>query len=302
MGTGASPPSVKRLVLKVVPDEATRLAALKRGEVDIAYLIRGALAEEVRRTPGLTLKHATINATFWLSFFDQWDPKSPWHDRRVRQAAGYAINRQGYNQAELLGLGKLTGSIIPTSFEFYWPTPPAMYDPGRARQLLAEAGYPNGFDAGDLSCDITFTGPESVVNDLRAVGVRAKLRPMERAAFFKEFAEKKFKNLAYTNSGTFGNAATRIEAFVAAGGTYTYGSYPDIDGLAREQAVEMDRKRREVTLHRIQQLIHEKAMVAPLWEPVFLVGLGPRVEEAGLGLITGYPYSAPYEDLKLKAR
>jgi len=43
-------------------------------------------------------------------------------------------------------------------------------------------------------------------------------------------------------------------------------------------------------------------MVAPLWEPAFLVGLGPRVEEAGLGLITGYPYSAPYEDLKLKAR
>ena len=296
------PPSVKRLVLKVVPDEATRLAALKRGEVDIAYLIRGALAEEVRRTPGLTLKHAALNSTFWLSFFDQWDPKSPWHDHRVRLAASHAVNRQAYNQAELLGLAKLTGSIIPSSFEFFWPAPAPVHDPAKAKQLLAEAGYPSGFDAGDFSCDITFTGPEAVVNDLRSVGLRVKLRPLERAAFFKEFGEKKFKNLAYTNSGTFGNAATRIEAFVASGGTYTYGSYPDIDGLCREQGVETDRKRREATLHRIQQLIHEKVMVAPLWEPVFLAGLGPRVEESGIGLITGYPYSAPYEDLKLKAR
>src|SRR5439155_426944 len=54
-------PSVKRLVFKVVPEEVTRLAMLKRGEVDIAYSIRGALAEDLRRTPGLTL--APITAT-----------------------------------------------------------------------------------------------------------------------------------------------------------------------------------------------------------------------------------------------
>jgi peptide/nickel transport system substrate-binding protein len=134
------------------------------------------------------------------------------------------------------------------------------------------------------------------------VGIRLKLRPLERAAFFKEFAEKKFKNLVYVGAGAFGNAATRIETFVAAGGTYVYGSYPDIDGLFREQAVEMDRKRREATLHRIQQLIHEKVMSAPLWEPSFLVGVGSRVEEPGLGLITGYPFSAPYEDLKVRGK
>jgi len=79
-------PNVKRLVLKSIPDEATRLAALKRGEVDIAYGIRGALAEEIRRSPGLTLKPNVGQATFWVNFPDQWDSKSPWHDRRVRQA------------------------------------------------------------------------------------------------------------------------------------------------------------------------------------------------------------------------
>jgi peptide/nickel transport system substrate-binding protein len=295
-------PSVKRLVFRVIPDEATRLVALKRGEVDVAYLIRGALAEELRRTPGLTLRPTALNSTFWINFLDQWDPKSPWYDRRVRQAAGLAVNRQGYNQAELLGTAKITGSMIPSGFDFYWPPPPPAYDPARARALLAEAGYPNGFDAGEFFADLAFTGPEAVVNDLRAVGLGLKLRPLERAAFMKAFAEKKFKNLMYASSAVFGNAATRIESFVASGGMYVYGSYPDIDGLFRDQAGELDRKRREAALHRIQQLVHEKTMVAPLWEPSILSGFGPRVEEGALGLIGGYPYSAPYEDLRLKGK
>src|SRR5438128_9100850 len=65
-------PNVKRLVLKAIPDEATRLAALKRGEVDIAYAIRGALAEQLQRTPGLTLKPNVGQATQWVYFADQW--------------------------------------------------------------------------------------------------------------------------------------------------------------------------------------------------------------------------------------
>src|SRR5207244_6454481 len=73
-------PSVKHLVFKVIPDESTRLAALKRGEVDVVYSIRGELAEELQRTPGLTLKPAVIQAPQWVNLLDQWDPKSPWHD------------------------------------------------------------------------------------------------------------------------------------------------------------------------------------------------------------------------------
>src|SRR5436190_577843 len=76
-------PNVKRLVFRVIPDEATRLAALKRGEIDIVYSIRGELAEELAKTPGLTLKPVVIQAPQWISMLDQWDPKSPWHDKRV---------------------------------------------------------------------------------------------------------------------------------------------------------------------------------------------------------------------------
>jgi peptide/nickel transport system substrate-binding protein len=296
-------PNVKRLVLRVIPDEATRLAALRRGEVDIAYAIRGALAEELQRSPGLTLKPNVGQATQWVYFTDQWDPKSPWHDRRVRLAANYAVDRPAINRAELLGFARIIWSIIPSSFEFYWQPPGYVHDRAKAKQLLAEAGYPNGFDAGDYSCDnVSATIGEAVVGYLRTVGIRAKLRPLERAAFNRGYAEKKHKGLIQGGSGAFGNAATRIEAFVAAGGTYVYGSYPDIDGLFQEQAVELDPKRREAILHHIQQLIHEKVVFAPIWVVAGLSGVGPRVEEPGIGVIPGYAFSAPYEDVKLKVR
>jgi peptide/nickel transport system substrate-binding protein len=296
-------PSVKRLVFKSIPDEATRLAMLKRGEADVVYLLQSALAEEARRTPGLTLRPTPIVSTHWLVFLDQWDPKSPWADRRVRLAANHAIDRQAINEAITLGFSRITWSVIPQSFDFYWQPPAHAYDPARAKKLLAEAGYPRGFDAGDLWCDAaTATMSEAVISYLQAAGIRVKLRPLERAAFFKGYQEKNLKNLLYSISGAFGNAATRLETFVASGGLYVYGGYPDIDGLFREQAGELDRKRREAMLHRIQQLVHDKAMYAPIWELGFIHAQGPRVAESGLGLITGWAFSAPYEDVRLKGK
>jgi len=295
-------PSVKRLVFKSVPEEETRLTMLKRGEADIAYSIRGPLAEELRRTPGLTLMPTYPSGTFWLVFPEQWtDPKSPWVDRRVRLAANHAIDRAAINQAETLGFSKITGSIIPFAFDGFWQPPILPYDATRARRLLTEAGYPNGFDAGDYHCDASYANlGEAAVNYLNAAGIRTKLRPLERAAFIAQNRDKKLKNIIQTASGAAGNTATRLDAFVAAGGTFTYGTYPDIEGLIREQAGEVDPKRREATLQHIQQLIHDKAMFAPIWQLAFINGYGPRVADSGLALIAGHPYSAPYEDLKLK--
>ena len=116
------------------------------------------------------------------------------------------------------------------------------------------------------------------------------------------FREKKLKNLVFTISGISGNAATRIDAFAASSGPYAYGAYPDIDGLFREQASELDAKKREAIVHRIQQLIHDKVMFLPVWQLSTLIGYGPRVAEPGLGLIVDYPWSAPYEDVKLKPK
>jgi peptide/nickel transport system substrate-binding protein len=193
--------------------------------------------------------------------------------------------------------------MIPQDFEFSWPAPLHAYDPRRAKQLLAEAGYPNGFDAGQISTDTSFAeSAEPIAGYFGAIGIRATVRSLERAAFFGQLRDKRLRPLAYAASGAYGNAATRLDAFVAAGGAYAYGSYPDIEGLIQEQAFDRDRKRREATLHRIQQMMYERAMFAPLWETATINGYGPRVAEPGLNLITGYAWSAPYEELRLKGR
>ena len=297
-------PSVKKLVFRSIPDESTRLAALKRGEVDIAYGYTSVLAEELQRTPGLTLKPTHVVFTVWLLFTEQWDAKSPWADKRVRLAANLAIDRNAINQATFLGHGKSAASFIPRALEYFWAPPPYPYDLNRARQLLAEAGYPNGFDAGELYGDLVY-GPaigEPVVNYLQVAGIRLRLRPLERATFFKQYGEKKLKGVVLSQSAQLGNAAARIDAYVVPGGTYVYGTYPGVQGLFAEQANERNLRVRQQILDKIQQIVHEQVMFAPVLEPPFLNGVGPRVGFDGLNAIASHAYSAPYEDLRLKAR
>jgi len=296
-------PSVKRLVYKSVPDETTRAAALKRGEVDIALFLNGPVAADVRTTPGLKLTAVRTNATFFLDFVDQWTPKSPWADRRVRLAASLAIDRKAINDAEALGFAGLTGNIVPRHFEFALPIEPHPYDPKRAKQLLVEAGYPNGFDGGDLTPNPPyFTMAEAVVTNLNAVGIRTKLRTLERAAFLSSWSDKKLRGVVLGANGAAGNAATRIEALATRNGMYAYGVLPEVEDLFQRQARELDRKKREELLQQIQKILHERVVQAPIWENGFIRGVGPRAEEPALTLIPSFPYSAPAEELRLKSR
>src|SRR3954470_14786895 len=123
-------PKVKRLIMKVIPDESTRLAALKGEEVDIAYSIRGELAAELERMPGLSIQSVVLQAPNWIYFPEQFDPKSPWNKLQVRQAANLAIDREGMSKALFLGRCETNNSIIPSSFKFFWQPPPAVFDVG----------------------------------------------------------------------------------------------------------------------------------------------------------------------------
>ena len=276
---------------------------LKRGEVDIAYLLDVPQAEQVKRDSTLKLAFSGGIAIFFLDFLDQWDPKSPWHDKRVRQAASYAIDRKALSEAETLGASRPAGNFVPRRFEFALSMEPDPYDPAKAKQLLAEAGFPNGFDAGELhQLPPYFSLGEGVVNYLQAVGIRLKMRPMERAAYFSALATKKLKGVCVCTSALYGNAASRMSEVIPSDGSYAYGGYPDIDALYKQQAIETDRRKREATLHQIQRLVQERVRIAPICEYIWPSGIGPRVAEPALLLIDPYPWSAPLEDVRLKAR
>ncbi|MET0852818.1 MAG: ABC transporter substrate-binding protein [Candidatus Rokuibacteriota bacterium] len=294
-------PHVKRIVMRSIPDETTRAAALKTGEVDIAYLFGGPIATELKRSPGVRIVAPILYGVYWLDFLDMWDPKSPWNDRRVRLAASLAIDRKGINEVEMLGLGRATGSFVPPEFDFALKIDPPPFDVRRAKQLMTEAGHANGFDAGDITPLPPYTSlGEEVSNYLQAIGIKTKVRTMERAAFLTTWREKKVRGLLIGATGAAGNAAARLEPFVTKNGLYAYGTFPDLEDLFVRQARELDRKQRETILHQIQKQVAERVLTAPIFQQAFLCGVGARVEEAGAGLIQGFPYSAPGEDLKVK--
>jgi peptide/nickel transport system substrate-binding protein len=294
------PPHVKRFVMKSITDSTSRLAALKSGQLDMAYFLDGPEAEVVKKDPRLTLvdtRHASI---FWIEFADQWDPKSPWADRRMRQAVNLSLDRKSINEAACVGFCPPAGVIVPRVMEFALQVEPPPYDLPRAKQLLAEAGYPNGLDAGDfVPIPGFYTVAEATMNALNAAGIRVRSRLMERAAFYAAWQEKKLRGLFLTAVGNSGNAASRVEAFIYSKGSHAYGGYPDIDEMFQQQARERDPAKREATLHRIQRLTVERVMFAPVMDLRGLIGIGPRVADHTINTLPLVPFPA-YEDVRLK--
>src|SRR5439155_672720 len=151
----------------------------------------------------------------------------------------------------------------------------------------------------DIAYALDGQAAEGVINDLKGVGIRVKMRLVERATFYAEWGERKLRGIFLTAVGNSGNAASRVEAFMYSKGSYSYGGYPDIDELFLQQARERDSAKREAVLHRIQQLAIDRAMFAPLMDLRALTGIGPRMAEHTINLV---PMSAfpSYEDMRLK--
>lgn len=292
-------PNVKTLVMRSVPEATTRALSVRTGEADIGIALDGPDAEGLQKA-GIQVvasKHASI---FWIEFPKQWDPKSPWHDARLRQAVNYALDRKGINHAACLDFCPPAGVIVPRVMEYALQVEAPPYDPAKAKQLLAEAGYPNGFDAGDFAAIPGFpTVAEAVVNDLNAVGIRVRFRQMERARFYADWLEKKLPAIYMTASGNSGNAASRVEAFIWSKGSYASGGYPDIDALFLQQAGERDPAKRAAMLEKIQQLSVERVMFAPVMDLHTLNGIGPRVTRHTITEVWMDPFPS-YEDMEIK--
>ena len=218
-------------------------------------------------------------------------------------AATIAIDRQGINQAEYLGVARPTGSIIPRNFEFALAVDAAAVRSGGARQLLAEAGYPNGFDAGDF---YPFPSQESERRGdgryLQAVGIRTRVRTLERATFIQQWTGRSCAASSWARPRPPATPRRASRRSSAEGGAYAYGVVPEIEELFQRQAREVDRKKREALLAQIQEMVRDRVMNLPVYEYPIFHGVGPRVEVSGVGLIKGWVYPAPFEEMRLKAQ
>ena len=140
-------------------------------------------------------------------------------------------------------------------------------------------------------CDFSYANlGEAVLNNLRRGRHPCELRPLERAGFFKGYSDKTYKNIIQGASGAFGNAATRLESLRGQGRCRSStAAIPTSTRCSRSRRSRLDHAKREAILHKMQQMVHEKTIYAPIWQLAFINGIGPRVGESSFGHIPGSP-------------
>ena len=299
-------PSIKTFVVKGIAEGTTRVATFQTGEADFASLIPGQLwnviKEDSRFTPA-----PTQSSSIWIEFagFDQ--PGSQFADKRVREAVSLVLDRQAISEAEEGGLSGRQGNWIPENWPNAIQWPPPEYDPARAKQLMAEAGYPNGFDVEALTpFPPNFSLAERVATALREIGIRTRVNQMERAAYTARLSEgpEQFKgHILIHFSASPGDAASWIRAWATCGGSSSRMCVPEIDQRLQAYDQSTDLRERERLVTEIQQYMLENWIFVEIYRQALLNAQGPRIANQWdeiFGAVPGHPLFAPIEDVRLK--
>ncbi len=290
-------PNVKRLEFYIILEQSTRLTMVKRGEVDIATTLQGIFYEDAKKDPKLRLLNP-LTVTRWLvQMTAQWDSNSPWSDPRVRKAASLAIDRQTLVDIFHPGcepVGALGLENDPMALQF----PPDPYDPAQAKKLLAEAGYPKGFQGGKF---YPYGGGfwefgEQIATYWKAVGISVETILLERPAFYAHLEGGKMKGGLIFDNATIPSIRGRLDNLF---GKASYGNYSDIRLMWDRYQREVSPEARKDLITQIQKMIHERTMYIPLTSTNAPAAVGPKVAGNPYKIQPLIWFTAPLEDIEL---
>lgn len=224
---------VKEVHYMSVAEDATRLAMLQTGEADVIGIVPQQIPI-IRKDPKLQLGWSKYTYLRNINFYALADPKtpSPFHDKRVRMAVAYGIDREGISKNVMLGTTEpWSGCLAPYHAGFDPDAKPLPYDPEKARALLKAAGYPNGFDTVLYSDPPVKTSTEAIAASLKKVGIRAKVVIPEHATWTRMVREKKFGHMGSHPTPWWAgrtHPSTALQSTFAPSSPWTYVTTPEL--------------------------------------------------------------------------
>jgi peptide/nickel transport system substrate-binding protein len=291
-------PKVKRLEIYGVTERPTRYAMVKRGEVDWASSMTDVFYKRVKEDPNLRMETGLSPTAHYIYMAAQWDPKSPWSDPRVRKAASLALDRKPLTDVVYPEAPPIDSIGMPGDPEaLHSPLEP--YNPEKAKKLLAEAGYPNGFKGGKFNTFIEHSAMgEMVTTYWKAIGIDVELTPLQRVTWFSLHHSGKMKGETFIDMVAAPTINARLNYIF---GPKNYGNYPDIQALWDQYNQAIDQKIRKERIMQIQKMMYDRTMVIPLMRAAVPTAVGPRVKGTLFKFRKGFPlwYPTPVEDLEL---
>ncbi|MEW6188149.1 MAG: ABC transporter substrate-binding protein [Thermodesulfobacteriota bacterium] len=271
----------KTLKFVYVPEHATRLAMLQAGEVDISQLA-GPHIPIIKADPKLRLIQVKHILGTTLAYCDYMFPqeKSPFLDIRVREAASLAIDRKAICDKVLFGGAEPWGEVIsPYSYGFDPNIKPDPYDPEKAKKLLAEAGYPNGFKTTMNCTSVNKYWIEAIAANLEAVGIKTELKILDGAAYFDAYMGKKLRGLVTRNSwyDSEQNAGADVQDAYMWGNLWAYVTTKEISDTMMKCMAAFDVKGQAEWGRKLSKVIRESRINMHLWSNHANYGVNQKI-------------------------
>ncbi len=258
-------PKIAKVTIRTIPETATRLVELKTGRVDIIDQVPAENIPELEQAGGIKMVRVPSELTAYIQLNCA---REPFNSVKVRQALNYAINRDAIVKGVMLGAGVPQVGYLSPAHEGYDPNlKPYAYDPDKARQLLADAGYPKGFK-------FTLSGPsgryykdkeilQAVASQLEAIGLTVTLNIVEWNTYVNQFTQtpRPFEAamMGYGNSG--GALYVMNSNVYSKANAYGYYGYvnPAFDKLYEEAMITFDPKQRDLKVRQLRQILYDDA-------------------------------------------